>query len=65
MNCIESYITKSIGSVITDQDSGKCKYFQIIVNLQEIMHSCIPPQPNPILIGNLDLHDSNISVIFG
>lgn len=32
MNCIELiYITKSIRSVITDKDTGKCKYYTLFV----------------------------------
>lgn len=29
--CIDLYITKSIRSIITDRDTGKCKYFKILV----------------------------------
>lgn len=31
MKCIVLYITKSIRGVITDLDTGKCKYFKILV----------------------------------
>lgn len=31
MNCIELFVTKSIRSVITDKDTGNCKYSTCIM----------------------------------
>lgn len=29
MNCIGTYITKAIGTVIKNKDDGKCKYIEL------------------------------------
>lgn len=40
MNCIELFVTKSIRSVITDKDTGNCKYSTCIMLWKNYIVSC-------------------------